>query len=149
MTKVNAVESLKFLSETHRALHAKRQQYEWRILFTILTFYVLSVAAVFSPKANIPDQLWFSITIWCVFILLSIISSSFLWCVHKANAKNKSYAEEAERKLIEIMNTNVEIIFEPPGSEARKTRWAFAWQISTLFLVATAAATLITSRQHL
>jgi len=34
---------LKFTAKIHRELFEKRQKYEWRILFTTITFYVLSV----------------------------------------------------------------------------------------------------------
>lgn len=80
-----------------------------------------------------------------MFIILSLISSGFLWYVHNANAKNKHYAEEAERKLIEYMNTKKETTLEFSIADARVTMWAFIWQTSTLFLVAIASATLITT----
>jgi len=144
--KGNTFESLKFISETHRALHAKRQQYEWRIIFTVLSFYVLSVAAVYSKEATNPDFQWFKSIVWGVFITLSIISSIFLWYVHNANAKNKSYAEEAEKKLVEYMNTKKEVILEFSNTNVRIAMWAFIWQTSTLLLVAIASSTFITSR---
>jgi len=143
--KETVLESLKFISETHRSLHAKRQQYEWRIIFTVLSFYVLSVAAIFSKNTSTPDSQWFKLTVWIVFIILSLISSGFLWYVHNANAKNKYYAEEAERKLIEYMNTKKESILDFSTTDARVTMWAFIWQTSTLLLSAIAAATFITT----
>ena len=142
---INVFETLKYLSNAHRDLHAKRQQYEWRIIFTVLSFYVLSVAVSFSRNTSAPNYYWFKPSVWTVFLLLATISSGFLWYIHKANAKNKSFAENAEGELVKCLNTKHDISLEFSDSNIRMTTWAFAWQSITLFLVAIASSLFITS----
>jgi uncharacterized membrane protein (DUF485 family) len=145
MAKINKFELLKFISQTHRELHAKRQQYEWRILFTVLTFYILSVAATFSRNSTTPNFHWFHSAVWCAFLLLAVVSSGFLLYIHRANSKNKSYAEEAEQKLVECLDPDKEVKLSFSETSVRFTWWAFSWQATTLFIVAIASATFITA----
>lgn len=144
MPNEKSFETLKYLSELHRSLHARRQQYEWKIIFTVLSFYVLSVAAALNRNTTVPDFDWFTLAIWIVFLLLAAISSALLWFIHNANAKNKTFAEEAERAIIKVLN-NEEVKLNFPNSTVRMTKWAFAWQSVTLFIVATASAIFITA----
>ena len=145
MPKINKFELLKFISQTHRELHAKRQQYEWRILFTVLTFYILSVAATFSRNSTTPNFHWFHSAVWCAFLLLAAVSSGFLLYIHRANSKNKSYAEEAEQKLVECLDPDKKVKLSFSETCVRFTWWAFSWQATTLFIVAIASATFITA----
>ena len=104
MSENSKFEMLQFLSQTHRALHEKRQQYEWRIIFTVLSFYVLSVAAVFNKNNSQPDFELFNAAVWFLFLCLATFSAGFLWCIHRANARKKSFAEKAEQGVRELIN---------------------------------------------
>jgi len=55
MEQNDQLDALKFLSETHRSLHEKRQKHEWKIIFSVLTFFVTSIGAVYSQKVCLPD----------------------------------------------------------------------------------------------
>lgn len=44
------------MSDSHRALHEKRQKYEWKIVVTIISFYVLTVSAIYSDRVNINNS---------------------------------------------------------------------------------------------
>ncbi len=147
MSKNEQFEALRFLSETHRSLHEKRQKYEWKIIFTTLTFFVASTAAVFSQKVCLPDGAYVSTLIWILFLSFAIVAVCFLYSVHKANARNKFFAEQVEDQVTAIANhkTPAEICFS--RDDFRKTYWAFYWQGALILILAIVTATMLTCFQ--
>jgi hypothetical protein len=137
-------DALKFLSETHRSLHEKRQKYEWKIIFAALTFFVASVGVVYSHKVNLPESKLISALIWVLFLSFAFISVCFLRSIHTANARNKSFAEDVERQIMAFVNqqTITKITFSMDNF--RKTYWAFYWQAFLITVLAVATATMLT-----
>ncbi|MCK4830221.1 hypothetical protein KA005_81640, partial [bacterium] len=87
--------SLRSLAQIHRGQFDERHRYEWKIIFTILSFYVLSAALSCKKGTALPTGTWFHWTVWISFITLAALSSVFLAFIHVANHKNISIAENA------------------------------------------------------
>lgn len=96
------LEYLKFLSQTHRSVFDERRRYEWKIFFTVLSLYVLTVAAVYGGTITISKVL-FIVLIWLIFIFLAVITAIFLGFIHMANSKNKIAAEKSENYIALII----------------------------------------------
>ncbi|MCB2181337.1 MAG: hypothetical protein KQH63_04895 [Desulfobulbaceae bacterium] len=143
--KNNKFEILKFLAVTHRTLHEKRQQYEWRIIFTVLTFYVLSVAAMINKKNSLPNFAFFNVAVWFLFLCLAALSAGCLLCMHIANARNKTFAEIVEEGMLELLKGRELPSLEFPEKNYRMSNWAFVWQATTIFVMAICSATIITT----
>ncbi len=104
------IESLKYLSQIHRQQFDERRKYEWKIIFTVLTFYVLCVSAVYVQKITIKSYEWL---IWLFFIILAGAVSEFLRCLHKANDKNKKIAQSAEDTISKLIGNEKTVIESP------------------------------------
>lgn len=142
-------DALKFLSETHRALHEKRQKYEWKIIFAVLTFFVASVGAVYSQKVCLPGGVLVTVLIWVIFLSFALVTVGFLRSIHTANARNKSFAEDVERQITALANQQQlnNISYSTQGF--RKTYWAFYWQAFLIILLAVTAATMLTCSKRM
>jgi len=101
MTPERKLEYLKLISQTHRSQFDGRRGYEWKIVLTLLTFYVLSVTAKYKYPNDIqlPPCWW----VWFIICLLTGITIIYLANVHMANNKNKTFAERAEGAIVEIL----------------------------------------------
>ena len=105
MDRKDKIDALKFLSETHRSQFNERRKYEWNIIFTTLTFYVLCVPAVFAIPIHLLGALFAitSVVILIVFIILDWTIINFLQNLHTANNINKEIAQIAEDKILELI----------------------------------------------
>ena len=137
-------DALKFLSETHRLLHEKRQKYEWKIIFASLTFFVASVVAVYSQKIYLPEAKLIKALIWVLFLSFAFVTACFLRSIHTANARNKSFAEDAERNIKAMVNQQSIEKLTFSMDRFRKTYWAFYWQAFLIAVLAIVAATMLT-----
>ena len=137
-------DALKFLSETQRSLHEKRQKYEWKIIFASLTFFVASVVAVYSEKIYLPETNLIKVLIWVLFLSFAFVTVCFLRSIHTANARNKSFAEDVEQNIIAMVNQQPIEKIEFSMDRFRKTYWAFYWQAFLIAFLAIAAATMLT-----
>lgn len=144
MEKNDQFDALKFLSETHRSLHEKRQKYEWKIIFAVLTFFIASVGALYSQKINIPEEGPIKVIIWGFFISFALVTVCFLRSIHTANGRNKSFAEAVEKQIVALANQQPLAVVTFSMEEFRKTYWAFYWQAFITILLAIAAATMLT-----
>ncbi len=144
MEENDKFEALKYLSETHRSLHNKRQQYEWKIIFAVITFFVTTVGAVYSRKVSLPETGPIKFIVWIVYLSFGIATVCFLRSIHTANGRNKSFAESVEKQIIQLVNNKTvsDVSFSMRGF--RKTYWAFYWQASLTILLAIAAAAMLT-----
>ena len=149
-------EILEFISQTHRQEFDRRRVYEWRVLFSILTLYVLSVAGKLSGKLNLSSIDNFQIYIWVGFIGLSIVSIWYLFHIHAAHGVNKHIAEVAERalilksgekELIEVLGAVPENVASSvdPKLSVLKNNWAWRWQVVTIMSVSVAASVIVSS----
>ena len=150
-------ECLKFISQVHRSQFNERRRYEWKIVFTSLSFYALCVAAVFGGKVTLPTSWQFKLVIWIMFLVLAVVIATFLASLHTANNMNKSFAENAENAIADILEgkdpTTLPLLSPPKNcrvswgslfkSEIRGI-WAWRWQVVTLLFFAIASAMLLT-----
>jgi hypothetical protein len=138
------LDALKFLSESHRSLHEKRQKYEWKIIFSALTFFVSSVVAVYSQKISLPGNNFIRMLIWVLFPSFAFVTIGFLRYIHTANGRNKSFAEDVERNIRAMVNQKPIENIEFSIDKFRKTYWAFYWQAFFIALLAIMAAIFLT-----
>jgi len=101
---VDKLEGLKFLTQTHRSEFDERRKYEWKIIFTLLTFYIISIATKYGGNIHLPTDNKFLSIVWSGFLALAIITSIFLGYIHMANNKNKTIAENAEEAIGMLIN---------------------------------------------
>ena len=135
---------LKFLSQTHRNEFNERRKYEWKILFAVLTFYVLAVAAVCKEEFKVVSVLsehpgWktiFGVVGTFVFLLLAFVTSCFLFGLHKANDSNKQIAHTVEG----IVGSLLQVDMQVPSPLVDKV---FVYQTITLFIFAVTASALV------
>jgi len=104
------LEYLKFISQIHRSQFTERTKYEWKIVSTTLTFYVLSVVAVYSGRitlSNIESGGHASIALRLIipgmFLFLAAVIAAYLGYVHMGNNKNKTFAENAEHSIRDLL----------------------------------------------
>ena len=154
----NKLESLKFISRTHRSQFDERRRYEWKVVFTLLTFYVLSVAAIYGGNVTVPEGWLFELIVWIFFLGLLVVTAIFLASVHMANGKNKSFAENAESaidtllgdetqttpSLFSLENSKYWISWGGLFKRGKRGKWAWLWQVVTLSIFSITAATLLT-----
>lgn len=96
------LECLKFISQVHRSQFDERRRHEWKIVFTLLTFYVFIVATIYGRRDPLPsDDL--KLAVWIIFPVLAVLTTIFLAKVHMANGKNKTFAEKAENAIEELL----------------------------------------------
>ncbi len=147
---------LKFISQTHRSQFDERRKYEWRIVFTTLSFYVLCIATVYGGKVTLPSGLFFKVAVWVIFLALAILVSTFLSSLHTANNINKTFAERAENAIADVLNgkTIKQLFLFSPVEFKVSWRdlfnddisgiWAWRWQVIILLFFAVVSATLLT-----
>lgn len=138
------LETLRYLSQMQRTEHHTRQKFEWRLLFTNLTFYALSAVAIYKEKIQICSSKY-----WIVFgiLLMTVFMSSiYLAFIHRSNCKNKSRAHKAEKAIEEILkNSDPTVDLEPDQKSwfFQPGRWSWVCESSLLFLFAMAAGMVI------
>jgi len=154
---IEKLDSLKFLSKIHRTEFHERRQYEYKIIFAVLAFYALAAVAICKEDFKIVESLkyclwlkaFFGLVVAGVFLLVAILSSFFIWGIHKANAFNKGISEDAERKIDEL--SGLKIIPAKAEAEAGRTlaKRVPCCQIFILFLFAFCAILFVIVRLYL
>ena len=152
MDSKEKLESFRFLGQIHRNLFDERRKYEWKIIFSVITFYVL--AALFKLHGEVtPPSAWI---VWLSFSILAIISSVYISFLHAANFKNREIAHRAEDAILDILNesgSKVELFkdhkpwFSWESFETLKNSKHWSWLLQTfiIFLFAIMSALVITS----
>ena len=146
------LESFLFLAQIHRKQFDERRRYEWKIIFTLLSFYVLAALFTLQDKVN-PPSAWI---VWLCFLILAIISSLFLAFLHAANFKNKEIAHRAEGAILDILNetgSKVNLFKEHTlwlscklfDKLKNSNQWSWLWQTVIIFLFALMSALVITA----
>ena len=147
------LECLKFISQTYRSQSTERGKYEWKIVFTLLTFYVLSVVAVYSGQIIlpiIPEGGFFGVMgsrliMWALFIILAVAVSFYLFYLHVCNYRDETIAgnaEEAIRDLLENKMPQTLDVFQL-GTVKNMVLWGLAAEAVTIFIFAFVAGLLI------
>ena len=146
------LEALQFLSETHRALHKQRQMYEFRVLFTTLSFYGISVGAGLTEIANIPPDK--TLLVWTGLLGMGALVSLFLFSLHQSNRRNLYLAEKCEVVMINqlrecgydvgIMPSDKEDQTDPIKIQAPRFEKNWIWQSLIVFGFAILAAVALT-----
>ena len=139
------LDSLKFLSQTHRGIHSQRLKIEYRVLFTTLTFFVAIAALYGKGELHPPASPYFGWVAWGVPLGFAVLGSTVLWKFHDKNRQNKAMAEAAEAEiaalcpqlLVKVAEAEIELR-TPEETIERKTweNWAWRWQTIVLILTA-------------
>lgn len=163
------LECLKFISQIHRSQFTQRTKYEWKIVLTTLTFYVLSVVAVYSNRITLSSiefgglaSIDVRLIIAKMFLFLAAVIAAYLGYVHMGNNKNKTFAENAEhaiRDLLEDKMPQTLDIFlleesthwvswdkfseKNPDGKGKRGRWGWIGQVVTIFVFASTTILLI------
>lgn len=141
------INGLKHLSSTHRELHNNRRKYEWKVFFTFLSFYVLTVLAFLTKDFNIKvtEKCCYILLFVLIYITIAVFAILFLYNLHKANSKNVGVAEYCEDSIIEILNDGKneykkikEII-----NTTKPRLWAFNFQLITIIVFTVSACIFI------
>lgn len=106
---IDLIAALKHLSTTHRQAHESRIGREFQLVITMLTFFVLCVAAKFAGHIQATGPLFkkiltislsgFDFAIWLAFIILTFAACKYLSGSAQANRKNQAIAEAAEEGI--------------------------------------------------
>jgi len=150
------LEALKFISQVHRSQFNERRRYEWKIVFTSLTFYVLCVAATYGGWVSIPSNWEFKLGIWIMFLALAVAVATFLSSLHTANNMNKTFAQRAEDAIADMLdgkeretlslfsNPNIRVSWDTLLKRNIGGMWAWRWQVLTLLVFAITSALFLT-----
>ena len=145
------LDALKHLSETHRVQHNERRKHEWKIVITVLTFYVLAVWARINAGSGLTINLCF-VLLTCFFVLaLAAATSALLGFLTLASNANKVIAEKAEAKIHKIAGLQppereIEVWTSWRNFRGRSGRWGWIVQTVLLFLFSIMAALLLTTK---
>ena len=120
---------LKHLSSIHRGQFDERRKYEWKVLLSTLSFYVLPAFAKFSNNIKLPEGQIFKSAIWIFFLFLAIAAINYLRKFHKANDENKSRAQKAEEAIAKLINFEL----DTESKTDKMKQWSLLWQ-STIIL---------------
>ena len=95
----------KFISETNRNAFENRKRHEWRLLISVLTFYVLAIALKLQGQIRVPEG-WVSLAVPVAFVAAALLFVVFLFFTHAANTRNKDIAHRAEHFYLALCNGN-------------------------------------------
>lgn len=163
------LECLKFISQIHRSQFTERSKHEWKIVFSSLSFYVLFVVAVYSGQITptIQESEILTSIVPGMFLALATVIAIYLGYVHMSNNKNKTFAENAENAISDLLKRDLLKskmlqtldIFCLKGSEhwiswdsfcevnregkGKRGRWGWIGQVVTIFIFAFATILLI------
>jgi hypothetical protein len=159
MNKQEMILPLQFISSTQRDAFHDRRSYEWKILFAVLSFDVLTAGAKLKLDLDLSRL---TILIWIAYLGLAIISSIFLRFVHQAHHWNKTFAHRAEDAILNILkeqqpsSEQLELYLDPEPFFSKRAffnvgkggAWAWFWQTVILTMFAIASAFLVTQEIH-
>jgi hypothetical protein len=152
MESKEKLESFRFLAQLHRSQFDERRKYEWKIIFTILSFYVLAAALRLQNNLIMPPA-WL---VWVSFILLALLSSLFLALTHAAKFKSRAIAHRAESAILDILNeTGSKVnLFEEHSPWLsykcferlkKSNQWEWYWQTIVILFFSIASALVISA----
>lgn len=141
---------LKFLSRTYRRTHDERRKFEIRFFIGYLTLVLVLLVAMSSERFDIPAESRGQ-AVGCL-VLLMVVTSVYLWHLHKKNHCDMDIAYAAELELFHHLKNT------PPDlpEKARKLaevlpgiyhmRWtSFYCQVAAMILLTVIAALFIYS----
>lgn len=157
MTKENRreqiLDGLKHISQIQRAQLDERRKYEWKIFLASVSFYVLSVAAIYKGEIKLQGNYISILLIYFVFLAQAIVTNLFLAHVHIANNKNKSLAEDAEKEIADLIGYDIKAGSNNYWDSCNKFlnrkatgRGVFFCQAVMIFIFAITSAIVITLR---
>ena len=143
MTK-DEQDALVFLSQTHRSLHEQRIKRSFKIIVSMLTFFVLCVAAKFAADTKLPtSEASFNAVVWGTFFALWLAAAIDFWGSRGANMINQGIAQKAEDAIIAHLADKKLMVLSPPNRNPRKMAWL--WEMLIVLGGAAASAYAITS----
>ena len=103
------LEFLKYLSQTHRQQFDERRRYEIKIVFSIITFYILTVSAIYTKGINIElIKYRFNTIIFvaiAIALVIDIIAIIFMGKIHRSNHIELRFAESTEDCIEKMLNS--------------------------------------------
>ncbi len=165
MEREQKIAGLKFLAQIHRQQLDERRKYEWKVVFTSLTFCVLTAAAMLEGDVQL--QLWSKwLPVLLIIAIFAVLCATikFMASVNKANNKSKIFAEWAENYMASLvegtsppqdspfpLDEQLDTKYWISGCPLRKNgawackngTWAWWWQVAVLVAFATVACGLI------
>lgn len=143
-------ENLRHLSAIHREQFNKRRKYEWRAFTTVLSFYVLVVAAYYSGNFSLPSRWYVTLALWTVSLGLATATCLYLRSMHEANSINKKFAEAAENAIIDQSGLqSLRLERDKLGSSGMVNKglnWSLRWQMIFILCFAVITGLLLTMR---
>lgn len=143
MKEDNLVELLQNLSETHRSQFVERRKYEWKVLVSTCGIYAVVLGAKFTGEISLPSTRCFYILSWVISASLAVISSIYLWYIHRANKINQDLAHVAENALMDLSEIKEFRKVRKSIPEFAYKYWSLTWQIITISLFAIISTSLI------
>ena len=139
------LEQLRFLSQTHRAIHDQTRRVRQRVLLSVSALYVLAATAalkgdVSQRMAAVPKR-----GIWFAFLVFGAVASAYLFSTHRSDRLNMRIAEAAEDEVAKL--TEVQELIGLIGDSSRRPwcYWGWVWQTIAIIAVGTTSALPITS----
>lgn len=146
-------EYLKYLSSCHRNILNGRFSVEWRALTFTLGYYILPIATIFNKDFSPPHKPIAFFVLIIAHVLVAILSIGFLRSLHKANAKNRIFAERAEMTIEEILSgkdcIQINVFHQKAinnGSDGPRIMWAWWWQVAIILMFAAISCVIVLCR---
>ena len=138
---------LRHLSSIHRQEFTERRKIEWKVIFGVLSFYVLVVGARYAGHFIVPDTWGTAFLIWGIAIVLALATCNYLRLIHGANRVNKKFAEAAENAMIDEDGIVAlrEVRERASDRSATGGNWSLGWQCAFVLVFAVVAALLLTA----
>ena len=96
------IEFCKFVLQTNGNAFQERKKHGRRIVYSVLTFYVLVGALKVRKGVVLPGSAW----VWGCHLLLAFITIVFLKFIHTANNTDKSIAHNAEHAMQDMLKSS-------------------------------------------
>ena len=139
------IDGLKHMSQIHRSQFDERRRTEWKIVFTILAFYIgIIVARINGVKL---PNIWLVFVVWIFLIVLAYITIRYLQKIHESNHTNKMIARKAEDAIVKILNGEKPILNILPNKNQNEwkdwQKWSWYWQSTMISFIAIFSAIII------
>ena len=106
------IEYCKFMSQTQRTLFENRKKHEWKLFFSLIILFSLTII---NKSTNHPIKLdMLKSNALIIYWVITICSIFYFIFIHRANNINKKIAENSENIVLKLFNNdNIEIKLLP------------------------------------
>lgn len=143
---MDKIDCLKFLSQTYRLQINENRKYEWKMIFSLLSFYVVCSAASLGGKIFLPNNIIFKWTIYIIFFGLAFSMVSSLLKLELETIQSQINAEDVEKNIKFIVNgVEIKALYIEDTTFRKKMGVVFLIKAITLVLSAMASAIFVTN----